>query len=102
MDDAVLGRIYEIINAGFAVGIDKFRPLGSKPLILGQRLAEIMQYIRWRGGSIHLLTSAYTTEHIDELLDLLVPNGAVFASLDRPRETHSQAIQPDILHSQKR
>lgn len=96
-DTAALRRIFEIIDAGFAVGIDEFHLLGGEPLILGERLLEIMRYIREKGGSMHLLTSAYTLRLADEVLELLSPGGAVFVSLDGPREVHNRRRGMDIF-----
>lgn len=86
-EQACDGRWKEIVDAGFAAGINEFHLLGGEPLVLGKRLVELMRYIREKGGRIHLLTSGYDLRHADQVLPLA---DAVFVSLDGPRETHNR------------
>ena len=86
-EQAIDGRLRDIVDAGFAAGIREFHLMGGEPLTLGARLVELMRYIRERGGKTHLLTSGYTLRHADEVLPLA---DAVFVSLDGPRDTHNR------------
>lgn len=60
--------------------------MGGEPLALGDRLVDLMRYIKSQGGRIHLLTSGYTLKYADQILPL---TDAVFVSLDGPEDTHN-------------
>lgn len=81
------GRWTDIVDAGLAAGISEFHLLGGEPLVLGERLVDLMRYIQEKGGRTHLLTSGYSLAHADQILPLA---DAVFVSLDGPRETHNR------------
>lgn len=85
---------YEIVDAGFAAGINEFHLMGGEPLILGKKLVGLMRYIRERGGRTHLLTSGYDLKFADQVLPLA---DAVFVSLDGPRQTHNFTRGRDIF-----
>lgn len=88
VEQAINGRLFEIVDAGLSVGIDEFHLMGGEPLTLGKRLIELMLYIQDEGGKTHLLTSGYRIDAIAKEAILLAD--AVFVSLDGPRETHNK------------
>lgn len=94
MCQAIDTHWYEIVDAGLSVGIKEFHLMGGEPLVLGQKLVDLMKYIKFKGGKTHVLTSGYDLTYADEILPLAE---AVFVSLDGPEATHNRTRGANIF-----
>lgn len=80
-------QVHRIVDRCFDAGIEEIHLFGGEPLVWGQRLVELVEYIKGRGGRCHLLTSGFSVKFMPQLVDLV---DAVFVSLDGPEETHAR------------
>lgn len=92
VEPRLLDQVQTVVTQALEIGIREFHLLGGEPLILGERLLDLLRFIRAGGGTVHLLTSGASRRPDAARLaeEAIALSDAVFVSVDGPESVHNQ------------
>ncbi|MEM3362623.1 MAG: radical SAM protein [Candidatus Anstonellaceae archaeon] len=96
IEESVINYIPEIIENAQYAGIKEVHLLGGEPLLLGNKLYDIAQFIKSSGFKIHIITSG--SIYKENLLKKLIKvTDAFFVSVDGDKDTHNKLRGENIF-----